>query len=229
LPPFSIDLECKNRQDIITWENPNSLCIEGTDGIIKCLVFYFPTSLSKDSTLIRTVPVSPNISSYSVTIDTIVGCYTILAVDSAGNTSIRGNKICLDVDIKNNCIRFISYEGTFSTNGECIDIDKNGDTCYFYQLPNVFTPNGDGKNDYFIPFHLQYVEKFIKNIDIKIFNRWGTLVFQTSEPGIEWDGKDMHSKKDCSDGVYFYVCTVYEESLKGPVNKVLSGTVTILR
>lgn len=85
------------------------------------------------------------------------------------------------------------------------------DNCIDYKLPNVFTPNGDGINDYFRSSNPSNVEL----VDMKIFNRWGHLVFKTDDPEINWDGKRMDSDKLVSPGVYYYVCDVYEHRLTG--------------
>lgn len=79
--------------------------------------------------------------------------------------------------------------------------------CPRYRLPNVFTPNSDGFNDLFVPFP-GYTS--VERIDLKVFNRWGVVVFETTDPEIRWDGKDKNTNKPCSDGVYFYICDVYE-------------------
>jgi gliding motility-associated-like protein len=104
----------------------------------------------------------------------------------------------------------------------CIDID----TCSLYHLPNVFTPNSDGINDLFKPY---YPYQGVEKIDIKIFNRWGRKVFETSNPDINWNGKEQNSQNDCSEGVYYYVCDVYELRLKGENIRQLHGSVTLLR
>ncbi|HTF03720.1 MAG TPA: gliding motility-associated C-terminal domain-containing protein [Bacteroidia bacterium] len=93
------------------------------------------------------------------------------------------------------------------------------DNCPEYVLPNVFTPNADGINDMFIPFPYKYIE----SIDIKIFDRWGVLVFETLDPAINWDGRDKSTGKLCTDGVYYYTCTVNEIRLEGIVPRKLSG------
>ncbi len=103
----------------------------------------------------------------------------------------------------------------------CVDIDS----CEPYRLPNVFTPNGDGINDLFHPFPYDFVDR----INIVIYNRWGTPVFTSEDPDINWDGKDMNSNKDSSEGVYFYVCEVYEQRLEGLVKRDLKGTITLFR
>lgn len=94
------------------------------------------------------------------------------------------------------------------------------DNCPLYQLPNTFTPNGDGANDVFHPF-LPY--RFVPKIEMKIFNRWGDKVFETEDPYIGWDGTDQKTGKPLSDGVYLYAGFYYEERLGGWVKKPLSG------
>ncbi len=65
-------------------------------------------------------------------------------------------------------------------------------------IPNIFTPNGDGLNDVF------YAKGFNGEFVLKIFNRWGTLVFESGNPGKWWNGNSMHGNK-LSDGIYFYL------------------------
>jgi gliding motility-associated-like protein len=95
------------------------------------------------------------------------------------------------------------------------------DNCPEYILPNVFTPNGDNTNDYFIPFPYRNVA----SVDIKIYDRWGMLVFETTDPDVRWDGRDMTTGKLCTDGVYYYTCTVNEVRLVGIVPRQLKGFV----
>ncbi len=59
-------------------------------------------------------------------------------------------------------------------------------------IPNIFTPNNDGRNDTYKP-QLPATSAY----EIKIFNRWGSLIFESSDRDKPWDGKDI------SDGVYF--------------------------
>ena len=80
--------------------------------------------------------------------------------------------------------------------------------CYGYEIPNVFSPDGDGINEILYPFPYQSIEK----IDLKIFNRWGQLIFQTNDPVINWDGKIEKSDKLVATGVYYYICDVFEKS-----------------
>jgi gliding motility-associated-like protein len=99
------------------------------------------------------------------------------------------------------------------------------DNCPIYELPNVFTPGGDGKNDLFRPFPYRQVIE----IDLDIFNRWGELVFESKDPDILWEGvHDFQSQQELGDGVYFYTCKVFEHRLEGVVTRELKGHVTLI-
>lgn len=97
------------------------------------------------------------------------------------------------------------------------------DNCPIYELPNVYTPNDDGSNDLFIPFPY----KFVKDIDLVIFDRWGTTVFKTNNRDILWNGVNATSGMPCDDGVYFYICNVNEIRLSGIETRLLKGFVHI--
>jgi len=98
------------------------------------------------------------------------------------------------------------------------------DECINYKLPNVFTPNGDGINDLLRPFPYNRVER----IELKIFNRWGNTIFETSDPDINWDGKSMMTGKKVPSGVYYYICDVYEKRLTGTEPRYLIGFIHVL-
>ena len=96
------------------------------------------------------------------------------------------------------------------------------DSCNFYEIPNVFTPNGDNINDRLVAKTSGLVEK----IDFKLFNRNGLMLFQTDEPRIDWDG--TYEGRIVSPGVYFYQCDVYERRLSGIELFHLSGFVHVI-
>lgn len=72
-----------------------------------------------------------------------------------------------------------------------------------YDFPNVFTPNGDGTNDYFQILHYSNIETF----EIVILNRWGNVVFESDELDFKWNGKIKNLGAFCEHGVYFYKAT----------------------
>lgn len=65
-------------------------------------------------------------------------------------------------------------------------------------VPNVFTPNGDRANDFFAVKGTN-----ITSFECSVFNRWGKLVFKSSDISNPWDGKINGSPAD--DGTYFYI------------------------
>ena len=103
------------------------------------------------------------------------------------------------------------------------------ENCPFYVLPNVFTPNGDGANDVLRP----RISRFVEAVDFQLFNRWGALVYETSDPELGWDGTRSDGGGEVSEGTYFYTCDVFERRPGGEVVLVgtepLSGYVEVLR
>jgi len=95
--------------------------------------------------------------------------------------------------------------------------------CNNYELPNVFTPNNDGINDVFKSYYPK--DGVPRIVDIKIFNRHGKMVFKTNDPDINWDGRDMDSKRFASTGVYYYVGELYEEWPSGQRIIPLAGLI----
>ena len=88
-----------------------------------------------------------------------------------------------------------------------------------YLIPNTFTPNGDGKNDTFIP------ELFgVTNFHMEIYNRWGELLYETTDQNAGWDG--IYKGQLSSQDVYVY--KVKMKFISG--NSIIrTGDVTLLR
>ncbi|MBC9813475.1 gliding motility-associated C-terminal domain-containing protein [Crocinitomicaceae bacterium CZZ-1] len=86
-------------------------------------------------------------------------------------------------------------------------------------LPTGFTPNGDGENDVFIirggPF---------RSVDFKVYSNWGTLIFETNDYTVGWDG--THKGENAPVGVYTWTFVV--EMGNGQIVKK-SGDVTLIR
>ncbi len=80
------------------------------------------------------------------------------------------------------------------------------------EIPNVFTPNNDGNNDYFVIKN----GEFYRN-SLAVYNRWGQVVFEANNYRNTWRAADV------ADGTYYYVFTTEEN------DKEYTGHVTILR
>lgn len=87
-------------------------------------------------------------------------------------------------------------------------------------LPNVFTPNGDGLNDL-----LAFTENCaIKEFSATIFNRWGQLLFQTTNPDQRWDG--TINGKPAAEGVYFCIVEITDTA---GMKSTHNGSFSLLR
>jgi gliding motility-associated-like protein len=86
-------------------------------------------------------------------------------------------------------------------------------------FPTAFTPNGDNLNDVFIPSHTG----IISNYELKIYNRWGNLVFNTNNINTGWDGTYNNIIKA---DTYTWYCTF--TNYKNEV-KILKGNVALVR
>ncbi len=104
---------------------------------------------------------------------------------------------------------------TVETQYGCVDsITKDYLVIVDIIIPNVFTPNEDGTNDFFVIDGIEVLD----NCVLKIYNRWGRLVYKSENYKNDWDGKGM------AEGVYYYVFSTPVEALP-----LFHGTVTLLR
>ncbi|MDA8714372.1 gliding motility-associated C-terminal domain-containing protein [Flavobacteriales bacterium] len=69
-------------------------------------------------------------------------------------------------------------------------------------IPNVFTPNGDGNNDTFYANSIGIMDK-----SVLIMNRWGKEVFYSTKLDFAWDGTNIWNGEPVSEGTYFYIIT----------------------
>lgn len=89
----------------------------------------------------------------------------------------------------------------------------------FIEVPNIFTPNGDGINDEF-----KIKNQTLKDFHCTIFNRWGQKIYDWTDYSKGWDGKTTNGTEAIS-GVYFYVITGSGED---NVNYVIKGNVELI-
>ncbi len=207
IPPCKPELDVYTDCDQITNELGMYLPYDSCNyDVIRFYIFYTPAG-SDEIQLIDSVNYVPNDTTYYLheDINSVVGCYHVSAIDSVGNISDNSNVVC------------IGYE-----------------ECPSYELPNVFTPNGDDYNPLFVPLSLKNENPSnpkanVSRVNMTIFNRWGNTVYTTTDPEIRWDGKNQNNDKDCEVGVYYYVCDVYIITLEGEVSITMQGSVTIIR
>ncbi|MCS5622864.1 MAG: gliding motility-associated C-terminal domain-containing protein, partial [Candidatus Marinimicrobia bacterium] len=85
-------------------------------------------------------------------------------------------------------------------------------------FPNVFSPNDDGINEVY-----KYHGQFAKEMKVKVYSPWGTLVYQSDEVSFEWDGRNQQSGIACQQGIY-----VFRYELKGYDSTVIKDEMSIL-
>lgn len=89
-----------------------------------------------------------------------------------------------------------------ASNGGCLDTVTAVivvDVESWINIPNIFSPNGDGINDEFLIF-----SNGIRDLNCDIFNRWGEKVYTLYSPKQMWDGK-MFNGSQASEGTYYYI------------------------
>ncbi|MFZ5941350.1 MAG: PKD domain-containing protein [Bacteroidota bacterium] len=70
-------------------------------------------------------------------------------------------------------------------------------------VPQIITPNGDGLNDYWVLYNIDYFE----NSRVEIYNRWGNIVFTASPYLNEWDGTNT-AGEPLPDGTYYFILDI---------------------
>ena len=99
--------------------------------------------------------------------------------------------------------------------------------CIYYNVyaPNAFSPNDDGINDVF----KLYVSPDVKILAFKLIlnDRWGNLIFQSTEPDLGWDGFVKGNRANTDTYIYSY--TIEYEDENGVGKQVNGGTVNLLR
>ncbi len=199
-PVLSVYTDCEQITNELGMYLPYDSC---SYDAVKFYIFYTPPGVDYIE-LIDSVDYVPNDTTYYLheDINSVVGCYHVSAIDSIGNISEISNV-------------------------ECVGYDE----CPVYELPNVFTPNGDDKNPLFVPMGSRSAnpKANVKRVDMTIFNRWGKTMYTTTDPEINWDGKNQNNNENCINGVYYYVCDVYIITLEGEVKITMKGSVTLIR
>jgi gliding motility-associated-like protein len=116
------------------------------------------------------------------------------------------------------CLRQIASTslGCSDTSQECITVYNNS----FY-LPNAFTPNNDGVNDY---ISLYGYTQSMKYLSITVYDRWGEKVFESNDINFQWDGTYRGVKE--APGIYVYTLNITFLSGASIANK---GSITLIR
>ncbi|NUO02174.1 MAG: gliding motility-associated C-terminal domain-containing protein [Saprospiraceae bacterium] len=153
--------------------------------------------------------------------DTVCGQSIAIAANGTGDflwsTGETTGVIAVAPDISTQYCVTSTLNGCSDT--ACIQVMLDRSCCKIY-VPNVFSPNSDGINDTFFPFATCPFESY----EFLIFDRWGTLVFQSNNPQNQWNG--TFNDKASSSDTYLY--TISYQFVSQPVNRIF-GSVNLLR
>jgi hypothetical protein len=177
---------------------------EGCGDDVAYYKIFFTESTTSDTTLLT---MTTDLTYVHHLPNSLAGCYQVSAIDRSGNIGELSSKNCVE-----NCTHFF--------------------------MPNMISANGDGMNETF-PDLTDQTEvrepfkcpRFVKEISVQIFNRWGREVFSIDGPPgtAEWRGLDQNGR-ELSSGVYYYAAKVFYYSLH-PENESqnFTGSVSLFR
>jgi gliding motility-associated-like protein len=154
-------------------------------------------------------------------------CFGDSIVLNAGNDNIYSKYLWND----NSTWRFlaVNQDGTYrvevsnpcDTRSDEIEI-KFRSCIPLLTVPNAFTPNQDGLNDFFLASGVN-----ISYFRMQVFNRWGELLFETNDLSEGWDGRK--NGINCPSDIYVWLAYYESEALDIPVRETLKGNVVLLR
>jgi gliding motility-associated-like protein len=105
------------------------------------------------------------------------------------------------------------------TTSICIEIRPE----FTFYAPNAFTPNGDGKNDSWTP---EGVGIDASTFELFVFDRWGNLIWKTTQWQQAWDGKANDGKEIAQIDVYVWKCR-FKDSVFGKKHEYLGHVLLI--
>ena len=232
----TINVTVVQNPTINIYMSPTVTCIEATQGVTLTAggantYTWLPVALSTQS-----IAVSPSVSLvYSVSGTNLFGCIsqntTVLNISPDLRSGSSATTICLGSTVNLTASGATSYTwmpGNFvqanvnlvpDANTSFTVIGSNGicsmvKTVYIEvttnpinEIPEVFTPNDDGKNDRFV-----IKTEAQAKIDIKVFNRWGSLVYKNTEYDNTWDGTansgTLFGNSKLPQGTYYYIIDI---------------------
>jgi len=158
-----------------------------------------------------------------------IGRDTLLCIDEAYVLHVQTNansfawqdgSVAYDYPIKTAGVYSVIGQNGCGIDTATVKIDFHHCQCDL-TLPNAFTPNGDGLNETFRPLHPCEMSEY----NIKIFNRYGQLIFESANPSVGWDGTFKGVK--AVDGTYVWMSTYTNTNNNQRMSK--KGTLILVR
>jgi len=204
---------------IYLWQDNSS---NPTYNITQPGIYWVIVSLDENSTTDTIVVQYNQVPSIDLGSDTVLCESEILILNAfypESNYNWQDNSIETTFGVFSSGNYWVEVNNQCGTTTDSINVVYEDCDCNIY-FPNVFTPNGDGINDDFIPVYDCEFSKY----NLIIYNRWGNKIFETDDENIKWDGIINGIK--APEGVYLYVLT-YEPHNK--IAKQVNGYITLIR
>lgn len=138
----------------------------------------------------------------------------------------------LSTELDSNGVKYFNLKLVVVDYNSCTDSTfgtlaiKDEHTLY---VPNGFTPDGDDINDEFRIFHHGIKDG---TFGVKIYDRWGSIIYESDNPNFGWDGTNMFTKKNLTSGAYTYLLKYkdFESKIYDQTNcENCKGTITLIR
>jgi gliding motility-associated-like protein len=144
--------------------------------------------------------------------DHTIDCDSMLLLSATGATDYSWSpaNLCLPPDVATTVVSpdittWFIVTGTDANGCSASDSVLVTVSCDTLFVPSGFSPNGDNINDYFV---ISQLEKY-PNANLKIFNRWGALVYEKDKYDNTWNGLSnsdlIRMGEELPDGTYYYV------------------------
>jgi len=147
------------------------------------------------------------------TFDICLGDIGVLALGGLAPYEFNFNTAGIVAEEDNSTYRGLIFGSTlFTVTDGCGQVRAGALNVITCQIPNVFTPNGDGKNEF---FEIQGINAY-PNSKLQVWNRWGVLVYESENYENFWSAEEQ------PDGTYFYL-------LQRSDGEIVTGEITILR
>jgi gliding motility-associated-like protein len=179
-----------------------------------------------------TIYAEPNLIGTPLGFDTTICIGTVANLSAITNfgeiewlDSITNDRVAVGADFVTNPIfentTFLVWSNHDLCKSDSAYVTVFVQDCNTPEVPNIFTPNGDGLNDI---FRMSLIEN--KCFHGYIYNRWGALIFETQHMNIGWDGTEQNTGEAVPEGTYFFV---FEYCKHDSTEGTSQGTVTLIR
>ncbi len=150
--------------------------------------------------------------------------YYLSASSPNGNVSWQGITDRFLAEIRESGAYTAMAENECGVQQETIDVFFDNCRCDLL-IPNIFTPNSDGKNDFFQP----EIDCVHQNYSLTIFDRWGKEIFRSSEGSRNWDGTVAQTNLAAQEGTYWYLLEISDSEFSPDEKVAKQGVLQLLR